>query len=117
MPQPLAAVVAAEDQEGRRVIEPGLSERAVCQKRNDLLPQLRIVHDHDVALLEIAFRRRAQRKDFRHHRCASAIQIVRPSESKAETQPQLHPALLRLSAIVSQYFIQCASVFAPREQP
>src|SRR5437660_9915828 len=60
MPQPLAAVVAAEDQEGRRVIEPGLSERAVCQKRNDLLPQLRIAHDHDVALLEIAFRRRAQ---------------------------------------------------------
>jgi hypothetical protein len=31
-------------------------------------------------------------------RCASAIQIVRPSESRAETQPQLHPALLRLSA-------------------
>jgi hypothetical protein len=30
-------------------------------------------------------------------RCASAIQIVRPLESIAETQPQLHPALLRLS--------------------
>jgi hypothetical protein len=28
-------------------------------------------------------------------RCASAIQIVRPSESTAETQPQLQPALLR----------------------
>ena len=35
-------------------------------------------------------------------RCASAIQIVRPLESMAETQPQLHPALLRLSAIISQ---------------
>ena len=30
-------------------------------------------------------------------RCASAIQIVRPSESIAETQSQLQPALLRLS--------------------
>jgi hypothetical protein len=34
----------------------------------------------------------------------SAIQIVRPAESRAETQPQLHPALLRLSAMISQYF-------------
>jgi hypothetical protein len=34
----------------------------------------------------------------------SAIQIVRPSQSKAETQPQLQPAFLRLSAIISQYF-------------
>ena len=32
-------------------------------------------------------------------RCASAIQIVRPLESTAETQPQRQPALLRLSAI------------------
>ena len=35
---------------------------------------------------------------------ASAIQVVRPLESIAETQPQLHPALLRLSAMISQYF-------------
>jgi hypothetical protein len=27
-----------------------------------------------------------------------------PAESIAETQPQLHPALLRLSAMISQYF-------------
>ena len=33
---------------------------------------------------------------------ASAIQIVRPLESTAETQPQLQPALLRLSAMISQ---------------
>src|SRR4030095_15550753 len=39
-------------------------------------------------------------------RCASAIQIVRPLESIAEIQPQLHPALLRLSGMVSQYFTQ-----------
>jgi hypothetical protein len=38
-------------------------------------------------------------------RCASAIQIVRPLESIADTQPQLQPALLRLSAMISQYFI------------
>jgi len=43
-------------------------------------------------------------KRFPSLRCASAIQIVRPSRSRAETQPQLQPALLKLSAIVSQYF-------------
>jgi hypothetical protein len=32
-------------------------------------------------------------------RCAPAIQIVRPSESTAETQPKLQPALLRSSAL------------------
>src|SRR5947207_8750541 len=37
-------------------------------------------------------------------RCASTIQIVRPLESIAETQPQVHPTLLRLSAMISQYF-------------
>jgi len=31
--------------------------------------------------------------------------IVRPRESTPETQPQLQPALLRLSAIISQYFM------------
>jgi len=38
---------------------------------------------------------------------ASAIQMVCPSQSNADTQPQLQPALLRLSAIISQYFILC----------
>jgi hypothetical protein len=37
-------------------------------------------------------------KRFPSPRCASTIQIVRPLESIAETQPQLQPALLRLSA-------------------
>ena len=37
-------------------------------------------------------------------RCASAIQIVRPSESMADTQPQLQPALLRLSAMIFAVF-------------
>ena len=39
-------------------------------------------------------------KRFPSSRCASAIQIVRPLESIAETQPQLQPALLRLSAMM-----------------
>ena len=39
-------------------------------------------------------------------RCASAIQIVRPRESTSKTKPQLQPALLRLSAIISQYLAQ-----------
>ena len=37
-------------------------------------------------------------------RCASTIQIVRPLESIAETQLQLQPGLLRLSAMTSQCF-------------
>jgi hypothetical protein len=37
-------------------------------------------------------------KRFPSSRCASAIQNVRALESIAETQPQLQPALLRLSA-------------------
>src|SRR6266542_1170358 len=36
-------------------------------------------------------------KRFPSPRCASAIQIVRPQESTADTQPQLQPASLRLS--------------------
>jgi len=43
-------------------------------------------------------------KRFLSQRWASAIQIVRPLASIAETQPQLHPALLRLSTMISQYF-------------
>src|SRR6266436_9927903 len=46
-------------------------------------------------------------KRFPSPRCASAIQIVRQLESMADTQPQLQPALLRLSAMISQYFILC----------
>src|SRR4029453_11971536 len=43
-------------------------------------------------------------------RCASTIQIVRPLESIAETQPQLQPALLRLWAITSQFFIRFRAI-------
>jgi hypothetical protein len=37
-------------------------------------------------------------------RCASATKIVCPLESTVATQPQLQPALLRLSAMTSQNF-------------
>jgi hypothetical protein len=37
-------------------------------------------------------------------RCAFATTIVCPLESTVETQPQLQPVLLRLSAMISQYF-------------
>ena len=54
---------------------------------------------------------------FPSSRCASAIQIVRPWESMAETQPQLQPALLRLSAMISQYFMLCRTWLVSLEQP
>jgi hypothetical protein len=48
-------------------------------------------------------------------RCASAIQIVRPSQSMADTQPKLQPRFLRLSAIISQDFTRtdCACFTPP----
>ena len=36
----------------------------------------------------------------------AAIQIVRPLQSTAETQPQLQPVLLRSSAMIYQHFIR-----------
>jgi len=30
--------------------------------------------------------------------------IIRPVESTVDSQPKLHPAFLRLSAMISQYF-------------
>ena len=45
-----------------------------------------------------------------HHfpssRCASATKVAHPRESRAETQ-QFEPALLRLSAMISQYLTRC----------
>jgi len=52
----------------------------------------------------VSFSSERTMKRFPSSRCASAIQIVRPSESTAHTQPQLQPALLRLSAMTSQNF-------------
>ena len=49
-------------------------------------------------------------KRFPSSRCASAIQIVRLLKSIADTQLQLHPALLRLSAMISQFFIRFRAI-------
>jgi len=48
--------------------------------------------------MQLAFPPRAQRNAFRRRDGASAIQIVCPLESIAQTHPQLQPALLGLSA-------------------
>src|SRR5215216_3523813 len=57
--------------------------------------------------MQSAFHRHGQRSVSRH-RDVRPIQIVRPSESTAETQPKLQPASWRLSALVSQYFTAVA---------
>jgi hypothetical protein len=49
------------------------------------------------------------------YRYASAIQIVRPSESTAESQPKLQPAFLTLSAMISQLFTRLQRVEPFRE--
>ena len=54
-----------------------------------------------VSQTQSAFCQRSTTKRFPSPRCASAIQIVRHSESMAETQPKLQPAFLE---IVSDYF-------------
>jgi len=43
---------------------------------------------------------------------ASAIRIVRPAESTADTQPHVHPALLRLAAMISKVHLTCSAVIS-----
>src|SRR5439155_22824585 len=57
------------------------------------------------------FHPHAQRNaDLRRDACQET-KIVRPLESATETQPHVQPALLRLSAIVSQYFTRRLCLF------
>jgi hypothetical protein len=65
-------------------------------------PQPRVADSSSTNAVNFSSARTTNR--FPSLRCASAIQIVRPLESIAETQPQLQPALLRLSAMISQHF-------------
>ena len=51
-----------------------------------------------------AFHPHAQRNAFRRRDARLRSRSFARLESIAETQPQLHPALLRLSAMISQYF-------------
>jgi hypothetical protein len=64
-------------------------------------PQARVADSSSTNAVNFSSARTTKR--FPLSRCASAIQIVRPLESIAEMQPQLKPALLRLSAMISQY--------------
>jgi hypothetical protein len=82
-------------------LETGSLEKitAACQAKD---PQPRIAASSSKNALSFSSARATKR--FPLSRCASAIQIVRPQESTAETQPQLQPALLRLSAMISQVF-------------
>jgi hypothetical protein len=50
-------------------------------------------------------------------RYASTIQIVRPLESIAATQPKLQPAGLRLSAMISEYVIRHLSTLTSCNRP
>jgi len=54
-----------------------------------------------------AFHRRAQRNAFCRRDARQKFQMVRTSASTAETQPQLHPVLPRLSAMICHYFMDC----------
>jgi hypothetical protein len=58
----------------------------------------------------VSFSSACTTKRFPSSRCASAIQIVLPLESIAETQSQLQPALLRLSPMISDTLL---NDFAP----
>src|SRR5262249_35611491 len=52
-------------------------------------------------------------KSFPSPRCVSATQIVRPSRSRAEIQPKLHPALLRSSEMISECPFRRAGLASP----
>ena len=79
-----------------------LEHKAVSES-NEVTTKL--TANSSIALLQ--FQRRSQQfigvqRNPSRPRCASAIQIVRSRESMAETQPKLHPALLKRSAMISQ---------------
>jgi hypothetical protein len=67
-------------------------------------PHARIAASSSINAVSFSSARTTNR--FPSSRCASAIQIVRPLQSNANTQPQLHPAFWTLSAMISQSFIE-----------
>ena len=67
MPQPLPAIVAAEDQQCGHVPEPRLPDGTLGQSAEDLPLQRGIIHDDYVALLQVTLTGRGQgegTKDF-----------------------------------------------------
>jgi hypothetical protein len=61
-------------------------------------PQVRVANSS--SRNAVSFSSACTTKRLPSSRCASATKIVRPSRSTVATQPQLHPALLRLSAMI-----------------
>jgi hypothetical protein len=74
------------------------SERPSNQALQPIGPVAQIADSSSINAVSLSSARTTKR--FPSSRCASAIQIVRPWESIAETQSQLQPALLRLSATI-----------------
>ena len=85
-----------------------IRQRKCCPDRNFVVfYEIKLMAYACIALCSsrnaVSFSSARTTKRFPSSRWASAIQIVRPSESTADTQPQLQPAFLRLSAMISQY--------------
>src|SRR5215469_2297243 len=64
-----------------------------------LTPVLEVANLSSTNAVRISSARTTKR--FPSSRCASAIQIVRPSQSRTKSQPKLQPASGRLSAMIS----------------
>jgi hypothetical protein len=92
-----------------RLVTPSLQKILPACQANSL--QARIADSSSINAASLSSARTTKRFP---SRCASAIQIVRPRESSAETQPQLQPALLRLSAIIPLLHALDRACFAKR---
>jgi len=84
-----------------RLTTPSLQKiTPACQ---DNSPEAWIAHSSSINAVNLSSARTTKR--FPSSRCASAIQIFRPLESIAETQPQLHP-VLRIVDHLRRRFVQ-----------
>ena len=79
------------------------------------LPQVRIADSNSTNA--VSFSSACTTKRFPSSRCPSRIHYRSPFEWRAEIQRKLHPALLSLSAIISQYFTESLPVSLPDEFP
>jgi hypothetical protein len=86
----------------------------VCSSRQ-LAASARVAASSSRKAVNFSFARTTKR--WPSPRCGSATQTIRPLESTAETQPKLQPAFLRLSAIISQYFMRCSYAFTDCSPP
>jgi hypothetical protein len=83
-----------------RLIAPSLEKiSAACQLES---PPVQVADSSSTKA--VSFSSACTTKRFPSSRCASATKIVRRLKSTVATQPQLQPALLRLSAMIFQLF-------------